>query len=612
MTLELKKIFSALLISSALANLALAEKITSHSPQVETVNNKEKKPTLWEKFVGKKDNEPTKETKEATEDADESKVEVKTQQPEEKPEVTAPTAPKVVEEKITTQSHVSTQSEHSFLKCFADIAEQSLPAVVNIATTQIVDPKAQSNGESQRFSGSGNPLEELFRDFMVPHGHNEAPRKVQSLGSGFIIGATKDVMYIVTNHHVIAEAKKITVFLNDKTEVDAQLHGSDERTDIAVLKIKISSLSDKNKKIKPLEWANAEEARIGEWVIAIGNPFGLGSSVTNGIISSKGRDLLTPGRGKANSYVDDYIQHSAQINMGNSGGCLLDMNGRVLGVNTAILSPSGGNVGVGFATPAGVAKRTVDQLIQFGRTKRGWLGVRVQHLTEEALSSLGLKGQGDIVMDLTPGGPAEKGGMKAGDIVFEFNGKTINEQNRITRLVGESEINSTVVVKVYRKGEGNVTLKVKIGEYEEALKEGKLESKSSVAGGSVPGTDTVEILGMKLGAITPEHAKQGITGVMVVDRSPLGNAEDAGLNVGDIIRQVNQVSVDTVQKFKAEIEKAIKEAKKSGGKTALLLVSRGNDTIYLPIKLEESTDDVEEAKKEDAKKKSQKQSNDPA
>lgn len=500
-------------------------------------------------------------------------------------------SPNETHEKATQQEAQQNEplknAEFNLQKGFSSIAKHALPSVVNIATTQILDSK--NNTESHKFSGAGTPLEDMLREFMGPHGFAESPKKVQSLGSGFIIKVTDDHMFIVTNHHVIAEAKKISVFLHDKTEVDAELHASDERTDIAVVKIKKKNLLSKHKNIPALDWANDDTAEIGDWVLAIGNPFGLGSSVTNGIISSKGRDLLTTGRSKGSSYVDDFIQHSAQINMGNSGGCLLDMHGKVLGVNTAILSPSGGNVGVGFATPAGVAKKTVDQLIQFSRTKRGWLGVRVYHLTEDSTSALGLKGQGDVVMDVSPGGPADKAGLKSGDIIFEYNGKVINESNRITRLVGETEIGSTVTFKVHRKGAGIVELKTKIGEYEEALKNGKLDSTNFSTKGS---KDSVEICGMKVSPLPEELMKQGRKGILITERLALSIAEDAGILPGDIIEQVNQKDIQNVEDFK----KSIEEAQKSGKKTVLLYVFRGKEYAYFTLKFEETSKEQEDKK----------------
>ena len=470
---------------------------------------------------------------------------------------------------------------------FSHVAEPALPSVVNIATTQIIDPKTK--GERPQIP-SGTPFDELFREFF-DHQQFDAPRKVQSLGSGFIIRVTTDAAYVVTNNHVIADAKKITVYLHDKTELEAVLHAADERTDIAVLKVKLADLPEVKRNLIALEWGNDTETRVGDWVLAIGNPFGLGSSVTAGIISSKGRDLMTSGRDR---YVDDFLQHSAQINMGNSGGCLLNMKRQVVGVNTAIFSPTGGNVGVGFAVPSGVAKKTVDQLIDFGRTKRGWLGVRIQHLTDDMAEALGLKLQGAMVSGATNEGPAKKAGIQDGDIIIQYNGKSINDQNRLSRLVGETEIGKTVPVKVWRKGK-EVILQVTIGEYEEAVKTGKLDESDTSKASKV---ETTEVLGITLSPITESAQKKlnispQTKGVLITKIDPASAGEDAGLIPGEIIVEVNQKDVKKPQ----DVLDFIKEAKKNGRKNVMLLVTRKGEPRYPSLRIED------EAKKDESKQK---------
>lgn len=474
---------------------------------------------------------------------------------------------------------------------FSHIAEPALPSVVNVATTQIIEPKAK--GERPNFP-SGTPFDELFREFF-DQGQSNAPRKVQSLGSGFIIRVTKEFAFIVTNNHVIADAKKISVFLHDKTELDAVVHAADERTDIAVLKVKLTDLPENKRNIVVLEWGNADEAHVGDWVLAIGNPFGLGSSVTAGIVSSKGRDLVTPGRGRSGDYVDDFLQHSAQINMGNSGGCLLNMKREVIGVNTAIFSPTGGNVGIGFAVPSGVAKKTVDQLIDFGRTKRGWLGLRIQHLTDDMAEALGLKVQGAIVGGVTHDGPAKKAEILEGDIIIEYDGKAISEQNRLTRLVGETEIGKTVPIKVWRKGK-EIILQVTVGEYEEAVKNGKLDEADPK---KVQNAITTDILGMSLAEINDDARKKWnlptqTKGVLILKIEPASAGEDAELIPGEVIVEVNQKEVQKPE----DVLILIKEAKKNGRKNVMLLVTRKGEPRYPSLRIEE--DQKKDSKAEDA------------
>lgn len=505
-----------------------------------------------------------------------------------------------VEAKIENKTEEKTNSFFTKQNCscddkvsfpsFSKVIKKALPAVVNVATTQVLNNK--QNSEARGKAGPGNPLEELFRGFLEQGSIEEAPKKVHSLGSGFILKKTGKDLFVVTNYHVIAEAKKISVFMHDKSEVKATVHAYDERTDLAVLKIELKNLSDENKKIKPLEWGNSENLEIGDWVLAIGNPFGLGSSVTAGIVSAKGRDIITSSKGgRGADYVDDYIQHSAQINMGNSGGCLLDLNGNVIGVNTAILSRSGEHNGVGFASPSVVAQKTINQLIEFGRTKRGWLGIRIQHLTAEMAKTLGSDLRGDIVIGVTKDGPAAKGGIKAGDIIIGFEDKGISDQNRLTRLVGETEVGKEVEIKVFRKDEGIKSFKVKIEEYENAQKAGKLDSSSVVSSESA---DSIEFMGLTLSSLSEEEIKQGKKGVKITKIS--SNAPDSilesGLFPGDIIEKVNHKEFKDVKSFKSLIE----SFKKDKQNLVVLLVTRNSDSIYVSLRLDE-IETTEEPKK---------------
>ncbi len=467
-------------------------------------------------------------------------------------------------------------------KGFSSIAEATLPAVVNVATTQVLDPK-NKGGDSPQFA-PGSPFEEFFKDFFD---QMERPRKVQSLGSGFIIRSDAQKAYIVTNYHVIADAKKISIFLNDKTELEATVHAYDDRTDLAVLKVNTESLPENKRTLPALEWGNSDISKVGEWVLAIGNPFGLGSTVTAGIISTKGRELAIPTKNQVSDYVDDFIQHSAQINMGNSGGCLLNMEGKVIGINTAIFSLSGGNVGIGFAIPSGIAQKTINQLIEFGRTKRGWLGVRIQHLNDDMAESLGLKVKGAIVGSVTPDGPAQKAGILSGDVILEFDGKQISENNRLSRLVGETTIGKTCKIKVWRKGE-EITLDITVGEFEDALQKGKIEMGDKKS--SISPEQTVEVLGMKISPIPndiKEKSKQkDMKGVLVTNISNTSPALDARMRPGDIIVEINQKEILTPKDLIDNVE----AAKKAKRKNILLLVMRNEEPHYFTIKLEDEPD----------------------
>jgi serine protease Do len=457
------------------------------------------------------------------------------------------------------------------------IVEKVLPSVVNIATTQLIEQKGPG-AEMPRFA-PGSPFEELFRDFFDQM-DNQKPRKVQSLGSGFVIKIDGSNIYVVTNNHVVADAKKITIMFHNKVELDATLHAADERTDIAVLKADISAVSE-DKKPRALNWANSDAAKVGDFVGAVGNAYGLQGTFTFGVISSLGRDLMT----KSSQYVDDFIQHSAPINMGNSGGCLINMNAEVLGINTAIFSPSGGNVGIGFAIPSAVARATVDQLIEFGRTKRGWLGLRIQQMTDAMAESLGLKVKGPLVGSVTPEGPADKGGIKGGDIILEFDGIQLNDNNRITRLVGETPIGKKVKVKVWRDGKEK-ELEVVIGEFEEAEAKGHIDGEPKEDSSAHKQSAGV-FLGMRLGPV-PAEVRQRLNqksdkGIFVERVDPQSTAAESGIARGDIILEANRKTLSSVKEF----ENALEEAKKSGRKNIFLLVTRNNEPRFTAVRIED-------------------------
>ena len=342
---------------------------------------------------------------------------------------------------------------HPLSDNFADLVESKSPSVVNEFTVQ----KPQETNSNQ------NPLDSIppqFRDFFknFPPGFPFGPQqpnqqeseRPQALGSGFVIDPSG---YIVTNNHVIEQANEIKVKFQDETELEAKLIGTDKLTDIALLKVEPKS------SLPYLKFANSDKARVGHSVFAIGNPFGLGGTVTSGIISAFNRDI------NAGPY-DSFIQTDASINRGNSGGPLFNLEGEVLGINTAIFSPTGGSVGIGFSIPANLAKPIIEQLRKFGKTQRGWLGVRIQELTPEIAKSLGLKNEeGVLISMVNPGEPAEKGGLKSGDVILEFNGKKIKNVKSLQRTVAESTVESKAKVKVWREKKVK-SFTVKLGELE--------------------------------------------------------------------------------------------------------------------------------------------------
>ena len=326
---------------------------------------------------------------------------------------------------------------------FADLAEKLMPSVVNISTTQTI--KTQTNPFPFQFP-PGSPFEEMFKEFQKP-----TERKATSLGSGFIINKDGTV---VTNNHVIANADDIIVRVNNK-EYEAKVLGADPYSDVAVLKI------ESPKSFKTVEFGNSDKARVGDWVVAIGNPFGLGGTVTSGIISARNRDINL-------TRYDDFIQTDASINQGNSGGPLFNMDGDVIGINTAIISPSGTSSGIGFAIPANAASTIIDQLIKYGETKRGWLGVRIQPVTKEIAVASGLnEPRGAFIGGVSEDGPAKKGGIKTGDIILEFNGEKIKTMRNLPRVVANTKPNKKVAVKIWRDKK-LITKRLTLGRMESA------------------------------------------------------------------------------------------------------------------------------------------------
>lgn len=369
------------------------------------------------------------------------------------------------DKKDQAAERVEAQPPANAPRSFADLSEILLPAVVNISsTTKVMAPTAEMP-EMPEFP-EGSPFNEFFKDFMERGmGGQGQAMPATSLGSGFIIDAQKGL--VVTNNHVVKDADQVRVILNDDTTLDAKIVGKDDKTDLAVLQV------DPGKhKLSQVPFGDSDVMRVGDWVVAIGNPFGLGGTVTAGIISARQRDI------HAGPY-DDFIQTDASINKGNSGGPMFNLKGEVIGINTAIYSPSGGSVGIGFAIPSDLAKPVIDQIIKYGRTRRGWMGVKIQTITDDIAQSMGLKStQGALVADVTKDGPAEEAKIKSGDIILEFNGQKLDAMRQLPRIVAETPIGEKVPVKILR-GDQIMTLSLKIGELEKAEDDGLIEDASA-------------------------------------------------------------------------------------------------------------------------------------
>jgi serine protease Do len=441
----------------------------------------------------------------------------------------------------------------------ADTAEKVIDAVVNISTSQKVEtrnsPLPQLPNDPQ--------LDELFRDFFNrrgpggdPQNRERGPRRVSSLGSGFIIDPSG---IVVTNNHVISEADEITVILNDGSRLKAELIGKDQKTDLALLRVK------PDKPLKAVKFGDSEKLRLGEWVIAIGNPFSLGGSVSAGIVSARNRDINS-------GPYDNYIQTDAAINRGNSGGPLFNLDGEVVGINTAIISPSGGSIGIGFAVPSKTAMPVIDQLKQFGETRRGWLGVRIQQVTDEIAESLKIAPpRGALVAGIDDRGPAKPAGIEPGDVIVKFDGKDIKEMRDLPRVVADTPVGKQVPVVVIRKGKEDtktVTL-------------GRLEDGEKVAVAAAPKDDGTadkpvvkKTLGLELANMSDDlrrryKIKDTVKGVVITGVDANSPASDKRLTPGDVIVEIAQEAVADTGDLQAKIDKL----KKDGRKSALLLVA---------------------------------------
>jgi serine protease Do len=454
------------------------------------------------------------------------------------------------------------------LPSLADEAEKLLPSVVDISTSQKV---AQGPGMQLPDLPPNSPFKEFFEDFMNRQrrgeGGQQQQRSVTSLGSGFVIDAAG---IVITNNHVIENADQIDVNFTDGTTLKAELVGRDPKVDLAVLRVKPTA------PLPAVKFGDSDKLRIGDWVMAIGNPFGLGGSVSLGIVSARNRDI------NAGPY-DDFIQTDAAINKGNSGGPLFNLEGEVVGINTAIYSPSGGSVGIGFSVPANTAKGIIDQLVKFGETRRGWLGVRIQQVTPDLVEGLGLdRARGALVSDVTPEGPAAKAGIQAGDVVVEFNGRPIKEMKDLPRIVADTEIGVKVPVKVMRKGK-EVSVTAEIGRLEDG------EKQVAATGKDVPLPSVVDTLGMTLSPLNDQlrtqfNIDQGVEGAVVTAVDPSGAASEKRLEPGDVITEAGEKQV----KAPADVQARVKDAERDKKNSILLLVAKGGkqgEMRFIAVKL---------------------------
>ncbi len=444
---------------------------------------------------------------------------------------------------------------------FATLAEKVSPAVVNITTSTTV---AASSGGPQPIVPEGSPFEDFFRDFMDRNQQGgPSPRRSQALGSGFVISEDG---YIVTNNHVIQGADEIRVEFYSGEELVANVVGTDPNTDLALLKV------DTDRPLPFVPWGASDNMRVGDWVMAMGNPLGQGFSVSAGIVSARGRAL--------SGSFDDYIQTDAAINRGNSGGPLFNLDGEVIGVNTAILSPNGGSIGIGFAMSSRVAANVIDQLQRFGETRRGWLGVRIQDVSDDVAEAIGLQeARGALVTDV-PEGPSAAAGMQSGDVILSFDGMDVNDTRELVQRVASTEIGKEVRVVVFRDGRTQ-TLSVTLGRREDA--EGAVPA-------SAPATEPAEesILGMTVSSMSEELREQlalpsGTEGLVVRDVDATTEAFDKGLRAGDIIAEAGQQAVSTPADLKARIE----AAQEAGRRSLLLLVRRNGEPRFVALSLDQ-------------------------
>jgi serine protease Do len=481
---------------------------------------------------------------------------------------------------------------HAGPDSFADLAARLLPAVVNVSSSSHVEARANGGPgglpEVPLFP-PGSPFEQFFKDFMDrnrPHGGGQAPggqggqqgqnqppapapeRRTQSLGSGFIIDPAG---LVVTNNHVIEGADEITVTLQDNTVLKATVVGRDETGDIALLKV------TPEKPLPSVPFGDSDTARVGDWVLAIGNPFGLGGTVTAGIVSARGRDI------RQGPY-DDFIQTDAAINRGNSGGPLFNMNGEVIGINTAIYSPSGGSIGIGFSIPSNMAKAVAMQLHDFGHPRRGWLGVRIQQVTPDIAESLGLHDpSGAMVAGVNDGGPAANANIRNGDIILKFNNQDVKEMRNLPRIVADSEVGQKVPVLLWRDGK-EVTVQATLAEKPDD--QTQVASATPDAKPEAPKPTEIAGLGIKLAPIAQDtkdkfQLSPDQKGVVITDVTPDSPAAERGLKPGDVIVEVQQEPVGSP----ADVQSRVDGVRKQSRKSVLMLIQSQDGLRWVPLSL---------------------------
>jgi serine protease Do len=453
---------------------------------------------------------------------------------------------------------------------FGNVVDKVSPAVVSVRVKAKIEPAsdngAQLFGAPEGFDNlpDDHPLKRFFRDFRQDpdqkgqrFGRRDRDRdnpRSTSQGSGFFISEDG---YVVTNNHVVENGGAFTVVTDSGKELDAKLIGTDPRTDLAVLKVE-----DTSQKFTYVTFADDSKVRVGDWVVAVGNPFGLGGTVTAGIVSARGRDI---GSGP----YDDYIQIDAAVNRGNSGGPAFNLSGEVVGINTAIFSPSGGNVGIAFAIPASTAQEVVDDLIQDGTVERGWLGVQIQPVTQDIADSLGLTGtKGALVSEAQDDGPGKKAGITAGDVITLVDGKEVTSPKELARLIGAMEPGKSVDVTVWRDGKAE-NIKLTLGELPGSDQRAAVTQPSPVEPG------TLEEMGL-----TVTRADDG-KGLVVTDVEPDSDAADRGIQAGDVITSINSMEVNGT----GDVEKALADATKSGRKAVLFQVTRDDNNRFVALPL---------------------------